>query len=278
MNAPGGQVKAGDRSFGPVAGIDYDGLILRFMDRHVRGIENGLDREKPVRVFVMGENVWRDEETWPPAAARPRTLYLGGVPGRPEGALAEALPGPAPASSLFVSDPREPVTDPFALEAGAHDYRALAARKDVLVFETAPLDRDLRVVGPLSAQIHVSTDARDTDLWVRVLDVGPDGTAFNLMSPGLDVQRASYRDGGPERKLLDPGRVYLLRFENLLTANLFPKGHRLRLLLSAAFFPHYSRNLHTGELEMDAKATRVAEIHVHHDASRPSAITLSVVP
>ena len=95
------------------------------------------------------------------------------------------------------------------------------------------------------------TDAPDTDLWLKLFDVAPDGTAWNLMSPGLDVLRASYRDGGPERKLLEPGRVYALSFENLLTGNLFEKGHRLRLVVASTFFPHYSRNLHTGELETD---------------------------
>ena len=126
--------------------------------------------------------------------------------------------------------------------------------------------------------MHVSTDARDTDLWVRLFDVEPSGTVWNLMSPGLDVQRASYRDGGPERKLLEPGRVYELRFDNLLTGNLFRKGHRLRLVVSTTFFPHYSRNLHTGALEMDSRETRRATVTIHHDREHPSALTLSVVP
>ena len=95
-----------------------------------------------------------------------------------------------------MSDPKNPVTDPFAAEAGAHDYRALAGRKDLLVFETEPFAAETRVLGPISGKIHVSTDGRDTDVWLKLFDVAPDGTAWNLMSPGLDVLRASYRDGG----------------------------------------------------------------------------------
>lgn len=276
MNARGGQVKAGERVFSAEAGIDYDALILGFLDRHLKGTGERPAGEKPVRVFVMGENVWRQEDAWPPPSARPVTFYLDGKEGAPGALSREAAPGAARRS--FVSDPLDPVTDPFATEAGAHDYRALAQRKDLLVFETAPLSEDLRVLGPLSARVHVSTDAPDTDLWVRLFDVAPSGTAFNLMSPGLDVQRASYRDGGPERKLLEPGRVYELRFDNLLTGNLFRKGHRLRVVVSATFFPHYSRNLHTGALEMESKETRRATVTIHHGGEHPSSLTLSVVP
>ena len=146
------------------------------------------------------------------------------------------------------------MTDPFADESGAHDYRALAERKDLLVVR----DRAARRRPPggrrrSSARSTSRPTRRDTDLWVKLFDVAPDGTAFNLMSPGLDVLRASYRDGGPEPEAAaSPGQVYALRFENLMTGNLFAKGHRLRLVVSAAFFPHFSRNLHTGELETES--------------------------
>jgi uncharacterized protein len=276
MNARRGQIEAGKRSFGTGAGIDYDELILRFLDRHVRGLDNGLDREKPVRVFVMGENAWREEDTWPPASSRPLELHLQA--GKGAGRLTREAPSSATASSAFVSDPLDPVTDPFVLEPGAHDYRELVKRKDVLVFETEPLAEALRVLGPITARVHVSVDAVDTDLWLKLFDVAPDGTAWNLMSPGLEVLRASYRDGGPERKLLEPGRVYALSFENMLTGNRFEKGHRLRLVVASTFFPHYSRNLHTGELETVSANARRAEVRIHHDREHPSSLTLTVVP
>lgn len=272
------QARSGERVFGEAAVIDYDALILRFMDRHVRGITNGVETEAPVRLFVMGENKWRSESTWPPPSARPLTFYLGEPVGQPRGVLSKQASTSELSSSVFVSDPLDPVTDPFAADAGAHDYHALIGRKDLLVFETEPFSVDTRVVGPITGKVHVSTDGPDTDLWLRLFDVAPDGTAWNLMSPGLDVLRASYRDGGPERKLLQPGEVYALSFDNLMTGNLFAKGHSLRLVVSAAFFPHFSRNLNTGELETVSALTRKSKVRIHHDRTHPSALTLPVIP
>ena len=280
MNARHGQVKAGHRAFAATAAIDYDGLILRFMDHYLRSVDNGVDREPPVRAFVMGEDVWRDEASWPPATAQPLTLYLrgGGANAVAARRLDAAPPDEASATSRFVSDPLDPVTDPFALAPGAHDYRDLPKRRDVVLFDTAPLANDLRVLGPITAEVHVSTDGRDTDLWLKLFDVAEDGTAWNLMSPGLDGLRASYRRGGPARELLEPGHVYPLSLDSMLTGNLFKKGHRLRLVVCSTFFPHYSRNLHTGGLETEEKAARKAEIRIHHDRAHPSSLRLSVVP
>jgi putative CocE/NonD family hydrolase len=292
MNDREAQTRSGERAFGPNAAIDYDGLILGFMDRHLRGAGAGAAPPgsgedaaaapdaplKPVRLFVMGENAWRQEDTWPPAGSRPVILHLRGAAGPAKARLASEAPAEEASSSAFLADPLDPVSDPFATESGAHDYRSLVDRKDVLVFETEPFAEPLRALGPITARIHLSTDGRDADLWLKLFDVAPDGTAWNLMSPGLDVLRASYRDGGPERKLLEPGRVYELHFRNLMTGNRFAAGHRLRLVVASAFFPHFSRNLHTGELETESKAARKAEIRVHHDRARPSSMTLTVVP
>lgn len=133
------------------------------------------------------------------------------------------------------------------------------------------------VIGAIEALVHVSTDGLDLDLWVKLMDVAPDGTTYNLMSPGLDVIRASYRDT-TARSLLTPGRVYPLRLDNLITANTFKKGHRIRAYLSTTFFPHFSRNLHTGDLETTSARSRPARVTVHHDARYPSRIILPVLP
>jgi putative CocE/NonD family hydrolase len=129
--------------------------------------------------------------------------------------------------SEFVSDPANPIVNEYA-GSGAHDYRKLADREDVLTFDSAMLDSDTEVTGPISVQMFVSCDCRDFDLWVKLLDVAPDGTAFNLMSHGLDVMRASYRDVTRGRQWLEPGRVYELTLSNLITSNVFLKGHRMR--------------------------------------------------
>ena len=278
LGAPHAQ-KSGDRTFTGAAAIDYDAVILDFMDRYVKGDGDAAPAARPVRVFVMGENEWRDETAWPPSSSRPLDLYFAQAISGGMGRLSRtAVTTTMESTSTFVSDPGNPVVDPFALESGAHDYRDLVKRTDLLVFETEQLDASLRVLGAIGARLFVSTDAPDTDLWVKLFDVAPDGTAYNLMSPGLDVIRASYRDGGPQRKLLAPGKVYELRFDNLLTGNLFEKGHRLRAVVCGSFFPHFSRNLNSGELETQSSTLKRATVRVHHDNDHPSRLIVPVVP
>ncbi len=267
--------QAGELDFGPRAAIDYDALILDFHDHYLRGIANRFATEPPVRYFVMGANEWREAGAWPPPAERLETLYLQPAGGGGTGGLVGAPDASGMSSSSFRADPKRPVADPF-VEPGAHDYRALAARADVLTFETAPLAADLVVVGNIAAEMFASCDCRDFDLWVRLQDVHPDGAAYNVTSPGNDVIRASYRapESGPQP--LEPGRVYLLRLAQALTAQRFAKGHRIRIQVSASFDPHLSRNLQTGESEATSADSRPAEITIHHRPSRASRLLLPV--
>jgi uncharacterized protein len=269
--------KSGAREFGAVAAIDYDELILRWMDHYVRGMENGVGSEKPVRIFVMGTNVWRDEDRWPLKRAKATPYLLGSGGEKHRGTLGVRADGGSQAFSEFVSDPAHPLTNAHP-DYGAHDYRALAGREDVLVFDTEPLAADTEVSGPIHAEMYVSADVPDVDLWVRLIDVGPDGTAFNLNNPGSEVLRASYRNGGLKPELLEPGRVYKLDFDRMLTSNVFLSGHRIRVQISGAFFPQFARNLQTGESEMTSSVTRVGHIRIYHDARHRSSITLPVVP
>jgi putative CocE/NonD family hydrolase len=273
---PISRAQIGDRHMGAAAALDYDSLVLRWMDRWVKGIENGVDREPPVRVYAMGAGAWRTGSRWP-LSPETKTLFLAGGTGARGGAgrlLWTADTGAAESSS-FVSDPAEPVRDPHAEEAGPHDYRSLGDRSDVLIFETAPLEDDVEAIGPIDAEIHLSTDAPDVDLWVKLLDVSPDGTAFNLMSPGLDVLRASYRNRKPERELLTPGTVYRLNLGTLLTGNRFLRGHRIRVAIMSSFAPHMSRNLQTGLSEIESARTARARITVHHGRVYQSKIVLT---
>lgn len=276
---------SGEREFGPAAAIDYDELILRWMDHYVRGIDNGVDREKPVRIFVMGENVWREEDGWPLARAREQSYYLAPKTTELSTGRLTAEPPKAQPDSVFVSDPEHPVSDPYT-NYGAHDYRSFAGHEGVLVFDTEPLVANREVTGPVRAEIYVSADASDLDLWVRLLDVAPDGTAYNLMSPGLDVLRASYRNyrfpepggkGAFKPEPLVPGKIYRLDFDRLLTSNAFLTGHRIRVQISGAFFPHFSRNLQTGESEITSAKTQIAHVRIHHDAPHASRIILPVI-
>jgi uncharacterized protein len=270
--------KSGERDFGPAAPIDYDELILRWMDHYLRNIDNGVDRAKPVRLFVMGDNAWRDEDSWPLTRAKETYYYLNtsGTASR-IGTLNSSLLVPSARTSEFVSDPAYPLTDPYT-EYGAHDYRAFAGRDDVLVFDTMPLQGDTEVTGPIRAEMFVSADVPDFDLWVRLLDVAPEGTAFNLMSPGLDILRASYRNASLKPEPLTPGKVYLLNLDRLLTSNVFRSGHRIRVQISAAFSPHFSRNLQTGESEITSSQTQLGHIRIYHDAELSSRIVLPIIP
>jgi hypothetical protein len=267
--------KAGEREFASNAVIDYDDVILRWMDHYLRGVDNGVSKEKPVRYFVMGSNQWRTSDAWPPAA-KSTTYFLAGIDQKEHvGSLGTAQPSKDEQFTAFVSDPADPVRNRYG-SSGAHDYRDLVKRSDVLTFDTAPLGADMDVTGPIQARVFFSCECRDTDLWVRLLDVSPDGTAFNLMSPGLDVQRASYRDPG-KRELLTPDRIYELKLDHLITSNTFLKGHRIRVQVSSTFFPNFSRNPQTGDLENTSAKMQRAGIRIYHDAEHPSQIVLPVI-
>jgi len=269
------KTRSGDLDFGPNAGFDYDSLVLDFHDHYLRGIANRFVKEPPVRYFVMGANEWRETMAWPPAADRVETLYLNGAESDRHGRLLAAAPKGSAPPVRFTSDPKHPVDDP-AVAPGAHDYRALESRPDVLTLDSEPLTRDLTVAGEATAVIYASCDCRDFDLWVRLLDVYPDGRAFNLMSPGNDVVRASYREAAAGPKPVEPGQIYELRVPDLMTATRFVKGHRIRMQISASFDPHLSRNLQTGESEVASSASRAATVAIHREAGRTSKLLLPV--
>jgi hypothetical protein len=268
--------RIGTREMGAAAARDYDELVLRWMDRWVRELDNGIDDEPPVSIYAMGAGAWRTGDVWPPPAAQ-RVLYLDGFanPGRTAGALVWAPPTVA-ATSRFVSDAAQPVRDPHAGAAGGLDFRALSSDPGVLSFETAPLAEDLEVIGPIRAEIYIEVDQPDTDLWVKLLDVHPDGTAWSLMSTGLDVVRASYRNRTAVRELLTPGEVYRLDLDTLMTANRFLRGHRIRVAIMASFAPNLSWNLHTGELETDSAHGTRARVALHTGGAHASRLLLPV--
>ena len=270
------RTKAGDLDFGSDAGIDYDSLVLDFHDHYLRGIANRFEHEPPVRYFIMGANEWREADSWPPPASRMRTFYIAANGDSNLNRLQTAPPAAPPSKASLVANPAKPVVDPYA-EAGAHDYQALASRPDVLTFDSDPLSEDLTIAGDAAAVIYASCDCRDFDLWARLLDVYPDGRAFNLMSAGNDVVRASYREPVTGRRPLEPGKTYELRLPTLMTAVRFGKGHRIRLQISASFDPHLSRNLQTGGSEIESSAIRIATISIHQGAGQGSRLLLPVL-
>jgi putative CocE/NonD family hydrolase len=221
----------------------------------------------------MGANVWREAATWPPAAVR-TSFYLRQAAPKRAGMLSPIRQGRG--SSAFVSDPGHPVTNTFD-DLGGHDYRDLALREDLLTFDSVPLAADTEVTGSVDAKVFVSCTCRDLDLWVRLYDVSPDGTAINLMSPGPDVVRASLRDKQKGRRLLRPGQIYELDIRGTVTSNLFQRGHRVRAQISGSFFPDFSRNLQSGESEVTSSSFHKATIRIHHDPAHASHIVLPIV-
>lgn len=268
-----GRSKVGEREMGDAAKIDYDDAVLRWMDHYLKGTDNGVDREPPVRVYLMGAGRWVDGEHWP-LTRDSVAFYLAGGHG---GALASRPPTLERSADSLISDPLHPLTDPYGGYAGAHDYRNFTSAPGLLTFDSAPLEHDLSVVGAMHARIYLSTNRRDTDLWVRVLDVAPDGTVWNLMNPGLDVIRASYRHETQTPELLTPGRIYPIDLNELLTGNRFLQGHRIRIQISTAFVPWFSRNLNSGKSEVTSAEAERATVWVYHDRLHPSRIVVPVI-
>jgi hypothetical protein len=272
--------KAGDRDFGPSAALDYVGTVLGWMDTHLKGgPPDRLPARPPVRVFVMGANQWRTSDRWPLAGTHPDTLYLAGRRGsgaegqRGSGAAGQLVGSPpigGAGKTVIRSDPAYPVTDPFGGRFGAHDYRALKPGPNIAVFETAPYSAPLEIIGRVVVELAVSASVPDFDLWVQLYDVAPDGTAWNLSTPGTALQRASYREslpraterGGPGRRLVKPGETVQLRMDRLVTANRFLPGHRLRLVITPQFYPLFSVNPQTGAQEFESDSVRAGEIRI----------------
>lgn len=268
--------QAGDRDFGADAALDYTATVLGWMDRYVKGVDSGPS-EAPVRVFVMGSNRWRTANRWPFPGTRADTLYLESAGSGRTGRLLERTPQARPGETVLHSDPAHPVSDPFDGRAGAHDYRNLTAGPGLAVFETAPFTAPREIIGRVAAELAVSASVPDFDLWVQLYDVAPDGKAWNLSSPGTALQRASYRKGGPERRLVRKNEIVRLRLDRLYTANRFLTGHRLRVVISPAFYPLFSLNPQTGAQEFESDSARAGEIRIQHSATSVSRIILPVV-
>ncbi|MCU1503818.1 MAG: hypothetical protein JWM12_3172 [Ilumatobacteraceae bacterium] len=275
----------GDLSFGMsasgiAAGIEQ--LQVRWFDHWLKGIDNGITSEPPVRIFVMGINQWRDEHEWPLARTVWTDYYLhsGGQAATSsiDGSLETTAPADEPAD-VFLNDPRHPVPTVGAATVGIQevngprDQARIETRPDVLTYTTSVLTEDVEVTGPIAATLFAVTDARDTDWIIKLVDVHPDGQAFNLTEGAV---RARFRNG-PE-DLLEPGQIYEYRFDLQVTSNVFKRGHRIRVQISSTDFPRLHRNPNTGgPLLTDAALTPVLQT-VLHDTQHPSRITLPVMP
>jgi putative CocE/NonD family hydrolase len=298
---------AGDVAFGPAAAIsDFDGdFHLRWFDFYLKGRQTPVAGQAPVRYFLMGTGdghkdshgrlfhggSWHDAQQWPPASSRPGNFFL-----HADGSLSSTPPVAAESSSTtYRFDPNHPVPTlgggvSRRLMDGAYDQRErsdmpgsrppflpLRSRNDILVFQTAPLPQDVTVAGPIEVTLFASSTGTDTDFTAKLIDVYPPSESF---TQGFDMNltdgilRASYRDNTPTRRLLTPGQIYRLMIRPFDTANVFKKGHRIRLDISSSNFPRFDVNPNTGEPLGANRRSMAVDNTVYHDAAHPSGIKL----
>jgi putative CocE/NonD family hydrolase len=272
----------GSIDYGPNAMLDLDALPLRWFRRWLLAEDNGIDREPPVHIFVMGANEWRDEQEWPLARTRYTKYYLhsGGRANSlfGDGALSTEPPA-AEKPDEFTYDPANPVpfiTEPaFNQLGGPDDYRPVERRDDVLVYSTPVLSEPMEVCGPLKVRLFAASSAKDTDWTAKVLDVHPDGYAQRLND---GIIRARFRKGLDRQVPLEPGSVEEYEIDCWSTCVQLDKGHRLRLEISSSAFPKFDRNLNTGGPIGAEKEGVPAHQTVYHDGRRASYVLLPIVP
>jgi len=275
----GSRNRFGNIDFGPNARLVLAALEIRWFDYWLKGKDNGIDKTAPVRIFVMGDNHWRDEQQWPLDRAKPQTLFLtsGGNANTPsgDGALVSDAP-PTPGTDQYTFDPGKTVPSLHgpALFTIPTDQRPLADRQDILVYQTKPLDHRLEVTGNPVVELCAASSAPDTDWFVRLIDVAPDGLARDV-SQGM--VRARYRNALDEPELIEPGKVVKYTIRMNPTSNAFLPGHRIRLDITSSDFPNYDRNHNTAaDQNADAKLA-IAEQTVHHGGTHPTRIVLPVI-
>ena len=287
----GGPRKVGDLDFGEKAPLDEEAMLFDWYDAILEGKSNLFSASKPVRIFVMGRNEWRDEDDWPLARAKSTKYFLQSRGNANSSAGDGALSTQAPAAKLpaahvkdsFVYDPENPVPTvggPLCcrgdlLKPGPIDQKELEQRKDVLIYTTPALEHDLEVTGPVTAELFVASSAVDTDFTAKLVDVWPNGFAQNLTE---GILRMRYRESQEKTEPVKPGTTYKITVDLWATSNVFLAGHKIRLEISSSNFPRFDRNLNTGEVQSRASRIEKATNTVLHDSEHPSAVILPIVP
>ncbi len=277
--------KFGDIDFGPQNMRTQFDTEIRWFDHYLKGVDNGIDREPPVEIFYMGVNQWQHEQDWPIPGTKftPYYLHSGGAAntGAGNGKLAPAKPSGA-VSDQYSYDPNDPVPTTGGNNccgtptlAGPKDQRAIESRKDILVYTSDPVEQPIAIAGPVRMKLFSATDGPDTDWVVKLIDVHPNGAAYNICE---GIIRARYRKGTDKMELLKPNEVYEYDIDLVGTANVFLPGHRIRVDVTSSHFPQFDRNPNTGDPFGSSTRIRVARQTIYHTAERASHIVLPVVP
>ena len=280
--------ESGDENFGEKAAMGIDKLnrlAVRWFDRWLKNIDNGITSEPPVEVFHMGRNEWEQHSSWPPQEVTFEKWYItsdgsaNSLNG--DGVLANSPPKSKTPYDSFVFDPMDPVPTVgganfhfFPDILGVKDQRPVEQRNDVLVYTSEPLGSDLDICGPIRGYIYVTTDAKDTDFTAKLVEVRQDGYACNIVE---GIIRAAYRNSLEEPEFLEPGQIYQLNIDLGATAIRIEEGNSLRVEISSSNFPKYDRNPNTGEASWVATQYETANQTVYHDVEHPSHIILPVV-
>ena len=276
----------GERSMGD-ARLNYDEQIYAWFDYLLKEQPNGFQEKTPrVQYYTMGSNQWQAAETWPPKNTVMNTYYLtseGYANSRfGDGSLERSPDRKGKKQDAFYYDPLNPVTSygggvcctGNAVEGGSFDQREMEEREDILVYTSAPLEKGIEVTGFIESTLYLSSDVKDTDLTIKLIDVAPDGSAFNLDET---IQRVRYREGYEKEVFMEYGKVYKVDLTPMATSNYFARGHRIRIEVSSSNFPRFSRNLNTGGANFDETNGVVAHNKIHHSVRYPSHIKLPVI-
>ncbi|WP_404450572.1 CocE/NonD family hydrolase [Virgibacillus necropolis] len=280
----------GERKFGSHASEDWidhkedlTNLHIRWFDYWLKGKDSHIADEAPVKIFVMGMNQWRDEQEWPLARTNYVPYYLhsqgSANTGGGDGRLSTRKPGQEPTDD-FVYDPENPVPSLGGCTlydgvntTGPQDQRKIEERDDVLVYTTEPLNEPVEVTGPIKVKLWASTDVKDTDFTAKLIDVLPDGTAYNLAD---GIVRARYRNGyKPEADL--SGEVVEYEIDLWATSNLFLSNHRIRIEVSSSNFPRFDANLNTGKTMLNSSDYKTANQRIYHNETYPSHVVLPII-
>jgi putative CocE/NonD family hydrolase len=276
--------KIGDVTFGKQAVLDMNDTIVNWYDFVMKGSQNEFATNAPVRIFVMGDNVWRAEKEFPLARTSYTKYYLHAGKGAKsvsgDGVISTAAPK-TEQPDTYEYDPASPVRTIGGrlccggLPPGPFDQRPNESRTDVLVYSTPPLERDLEVTGFITAELYAATSAADTDFTAMIVDVDPTGYARYL---GDGIIRARYRNSTERAEPIEPGKIYKYTIDLWATSNVFKAGHRIRAYISSSNFPRFNRNLNTGEKTLGGTRMMKAQQTIYHDAEHPSAVVLPMIP
>lgn len=269
----------GPRDYGPHSRLSLVDLLTRWYDLHLKGIDTGVSDDRPVKAFILNANDWRFEDRWPPSHAREHSLFLrsAGHANTPAGdGWLSPRPPESEAVDRYAYDPADPVMSLIGPDgqAAACDQHLLSGRQDILVYQTAPLENDLLVLGRVACVLWASSDSPDTDFIARLIEVGTDGRAMNLC---FGIVRARYREGFDHESLLEAGRPYEFRISMMAAGILFRRGSRIRLDITSSDFPAFDRNHNTGRPFHTDTTLHIARQTIFHDAARPSRLILPVI-